>query len=183
MTSVRGTLINTKNNADLLKRVPHRSFLDLSVVYRFYYEGDMLLLVDNSIMEYKHLEEEKLFEMAMHDPKSIPIIYDAVEGFKMHGPKEFMYLMSNQDATFGAFSIISGKGALRDFSEKIGRDIVLLPSSIHEWILVPADISANPDQLSCIIQQVNQEQVPGGEVLSDHPYIYWRDTDEITFFE
>ena len=182
MAGVRGTLINTKNNAELLKHVPHRSFLDLSVVYRFY-EGEMLLLVDNSIMEYKHLEEEKLFEIAMHDPNSIPVIYDIIEGFKIHGPKELMYLMSNQDANFGAFSVIRGKSALRDFSEKIGKDIVLLPSSIHEWILLPADSPANPEELSCIIQQVNQELVPDGEVLSDHPYIYWRDTDEITFFE
>jgi hypothetical protein len=67
------------------------------------------------------------------------------------------------------------EGVLRSFSERLGSDIYILPSSVHELILVPEDQTMDPVQLKALIAEVNDTQVAGEEILSYSLYEYRRD--------
>ena len=69
---------------------------------------------------------------------------------------------------------------LKDFANKKGADMYILPSSIHEVIMVPADRINDPTKLLSIVHDANTTVVSIGDVLSDSVYYYDRKTDHIT---
>lgn len=66
-------------------------------------------------------------------------------------------------------------------SKDLNADLWLIPSSIHEWIIVPKTKEMNYDQLKTMIQDVNTDAVNERDILSDHPYLYERKSDKISF--
>lgn len=70
---------------------------------------------------------------------------------------------------------------LKNFADEIQDDLYIIPSSIHEVLLVPAgETAGNGRELSEMVQEVNRTQVEREETLSDHVYFYSRETDRIT---
>jgi len=105
----------------------------------------------------------------------------ATEKFdEMNGLKKDikMYVLSNKARINGAACILY-ENILDKFARKMKRDIYILPSSIHEVILVPANKGVIKSELSCMVREVNIEAVDEGEVLSDHVYLYRRDIKQI----
>ena len=70
-------------------------------------------------------------------------------------------------------------------AEAWGSDVLILPSSVHEVILLPMitpdQVNINdPDEVNAIVNSVNQEYLcDNEEVLSDHSYCYIRSLDKI----
>ena len=89
-----------------------------------------------------------------------------------------LYVMSNCDGMKGA-AVILYEGVLKEFAEKIGCDLFILPSSIHEVLLVPYEESVNAAELEETVKMINLAEVPKEEVLSDHVYLYSRKTDQV----
>jgi len=58
------------------------------------------------------------------------------------------------------------------FSKKIGKDFYVLPSSIHEMLLLPVNDAFSPDYLQSVIRDANKRVVLEEEVLSDNLYFY-----------
>ncbi len=58
------------------------------------------------------------------------------------------------------------------FRERLGEDFWILPSSIHEVILIPASRTAERDKMRQMVQEINATQVPPQEVLADDVYLY-----------
>lgn len=85
--------------------------------------------------------------------------------------KAEMYVLTNTQNIYGATSVIY-KDILRDFSQNVHCDLYLLPSSIHEFILIPANHSLEKENLEDMVQLVNQTQLPKEEFLSDFVYYY-----------
>jgi hypothetical protein len=92
--------------------------------------------------------------------------------------EEDMYVLTNRTMLNGAGTMMYG-GVLDSIAEKLGSDIYILPSSIHELILVPARENFNVDELKQMVCQVNDDEVSENEVLSDSVYLYSRDAREI----
>lgn len=59
----------------------------------------------------------------------------------------------------------------QEIAEKIG-DFYVLPSCIHETIIIPKDIGMELEELEHMVQEVNYTQVALDERLSDHVYEY-----------
>ncbi|MBR5421630.1 MAG: hypothetical protein IK115_10810 [Lachnospiraceae bacterium] len=89
-----------------------------------------------------------------------------------------MYVLSNRTRYFGAAALLY-PGVLRDFAEQLGRDLYILPSSVHEVILLPDDGLEEPGRLNEMVREVNATQVPAEEILSDRVYYYDRRKDEL----
>lgn len=89
-----------------------------------------------------------------------------------------MYILTNSVGINGATSIIY-KDAIRNFADKLKTDFYILPSSIHEVILVPYEDSISREELKDMVNEVNCTQVPVEEILSDRVYIYRRKTNRI----
>ena len=83
-----------------------------------------------------------------------------------------MYVLSNQSKLNGA-SVIAYPGMLNDIAQKLGCDYYLLPSSIHEVIILPmCDDDERGEELSMLVKDVNNSKLKPDEVLSDHAYRY-----------
>lgn len=89
-----------------------------------------------------------------------------------------MFILTNQKGINGA-SCMLYKDVLRKFADMVRSDFYILPSSIHEIILVPAGKNMNKEALSRMVQEVNCTQVAEEEVLSDRVYYFSREKDRI----
>lgn len=90
-----------------------------------------------------------------------------------------MYVASNISRINGA-SVMLYRNLLHDFAERIKRNVFIIPSSIHELILVPDNGHMGAKDIRGMVVDVNATQVASDEVLSDNVYYYNRNTDTIT---
>lgn len=82
-----------------------------------------------------------------------------------------MYVLSNTERLNGAVSILYS-GVLESFAKKLGRDIFILPSSVHEVILIPDENNVEKKKLEEMVREVNMTQLEPEEFLSDTIYYY-----------
>lgn len=86
-------------------------------------------------------------------------------------------VLTNPSKTFGA-SVIYKKTLLKEVADKYESDLYIIPSSIHELIACPVNTISVSD-MNDMISQINENEVSPEERLSDHVYIFHRDTMEI----
>ena len=90
-----------------------------------------------------------------------------------------MYILTNKYKTNGA-TVLLYEGMIEALAEYFHMDLIILPSSIHELILMPVE-NFDPEELQYytqVVQEVNENQVADDEVLSDHAYFYNRKTHQ-----
>ena len=89
-----------------------------------------------------------------------------------------MYVLTNNQRTNGAVCILYDE-ILKKFAEKVDCDVYILPSSVHEVILVPATEGIDGKELSVMVREVNQKELDKIDVLANNIYYYSRERDEI----
>lgn len=85
-----------------------------------------------------------------------------------------MYVLTNQKGINGA-SCILYDDILQNFANKINSDFYILPSSIHEVLLVPKTKNMKKEDLAAMVREINATQVADEEVLSDNVYFFSRE--------
>lgn len=190
-------LVNTEQNREMLKEVPHREFQDLSIVYRYVAEkgkdGTQTALVTDGLAEMFGMTEQQLYEAAVVNtkklfPPEVKTMNEVIrEIFIADGmpeqiadmmigeipPEQMMYIVSNDCRINGAVSMLY-ETELHNLAESLGSDLYILPSSIHEVIAVPAS-GNDPAELAQMVSEVNISQVPLSERLSNQVYHYDKD--------
>lgn len=192
-------LINKSKNSELLKRLPHRDFLDLAIIYYGVYDGFNdgvgMWNITNEVFENFSVDEEVLYEKAMNNsikkqPYFIKTMLELLEEIMPESEynefvdedlpgtvKSPLYVMSNENKIYGAITILY-PGVLNDFYEKHG-DFYVLPSSVHEVILVPVSEGIEEIELQRMVREVNQVALKQEEYLSDSVYIYEGTTNKL----
>ena len=89
-----------------------------------------------------------------------------------------MHILSNRRKMFGAVVIIDPK-VQRMCLERLGESFYILPSSIHELLLLPESLATTREELDQLIQEVNEACVSQEEYLSDHAYYYSAEKEEV----
>lgn len=202
-------LIQRKKNQELLKDVPYIEFLDLAVVFYLILDehrgGQMTALIHNSHMEPWGVDKEELYRLAKKNtPILLPpeiktmkeIMCDILKGhleememgemvdelLDLNSQKPPLYVLSNKKQINGAGCILYD-GCLEDFADSQESDIVILPSSTHEVILVPDDGNLDYEEFQKTVGQINESEVPEEDVLSDRIYKYSRQDCSISLIE
>jgi len=190
-------LINADMNKEFLEMMPHRMFLDLAVVYYVrvpgFAENEKIasILIQNHYMEMWGQNEENLYQIAVLnmrlDGKPLfanigellqGITPESVNPFEGKDIKIKMYVLTNQNKTFGAAEILD-RNTLQEISEKFADDFIVLPSSIHETIIIPFDKAPEFSELAAMVYEVNTTQVVAEERLSYHIYRYDRNEGKL----
>lgn len=195
-------LVNTEQNWEMLAGVPSREFHDLSVIYRWVVETtpDAVgsIIVTDNLAEMAGMTEEELFRCAVENtrrlsPVSIKSMDEVIFGlvsappemkdiFMQEGnPKETIWVISNEMRVNGAVSMLYEEN-LHQLAEKVGDDLFIFPSSIHEVIAMPAEMAGknlNPEYLAKMVHEVNMESVELEERLSNSVYHYDRNARSI----
>lgn len=196
-------LVNTAQNEEMLKKMPHRGFQDLSLIYRgvLGIDGEEIssVVIHNGLAKVLGMKEEDLFKAAERNTWRIfpPMVesMDAVmremyiEGGmppqmadSMLGGTplaQAMWIISNERRVGGAVSMLYEEN-LHKLAENVGSDLYIIPSSIHEGIAVPVNM-ADPVSLAQMLTEINMEQLELEERLSNQVYHYDKDLRKITF--
>lgn len=189
-------LINTGRNRALLETVPHREVLDLSLVFyvllEMNSEGTAVMLVGNSHMEQWEIDMEMLWSAAVENSKRLlpaefftmnhamqELLGTVPEAKRAEGnlllgnnpERDRMYVLSNRIRNYGAACIVYPY-VLEMIGNILAEDFYVLPSSVHEVVIVPSSGNIRYRELSDMVHEINVTQVPEEEILSDHAYYY-----------
>lgn len=102
-----------------------------------------------------------------------------IESIRINKQAVPMYVLSNHTRVHGAACMLY-QDVISEFAEDLQKDLYILPSSIHEIILIPVEYSDNTLKLNEMVQEVNMSQVDEEEVLADHAYYYSRIDRQVT---
>ena len=89
-----------------------------------------------------------------------------------------MYVLTNKHRRNGA-SVVFYPGLLAALSRSAKENLLLIPSSVHEFIFFFEDEWIDIDEINSLIKSINTEILDEKEVLSDQLYRYDREKDEI----
>lgn len=195
-------LVNTMQNEDMLRNLPHREFQDLSIIYRWVVDveqkGLSSVVINNHVAESLGMGEEQLFKAAAENTRRIlpPVVQSMNEVMRdmlvadgmpeemadlMIGeqePENIMWVISNERKIDGAASMLY-EDKLHKLAESVGTDLYILPSSVHEVIAVSVEMG-EPEELAQMVSEINMDQVDISERLSNQVYHYDKDLRKIT---
>lgn len=192
-------LINTERNRELLEDIPYIEFLDLSVVFQCLLSRNEshleTLLIHNvhtklwdvTVVDLYKAAKENTGRLLSYEIRDMEEVMDEI--LKAEGMEEFdyeesmvepesnkvMYVLSNEKRIEGAVCMIY-PGLLRDFADKIGSSFYIIPSSVHEILLLPSENPEDREELKSMIKEINDTQMEAGEILSYS--LYWFDKDK-----
>ena len=191
-TRIHAKLVNREMNQELLKKVPYRKFLDLAVIYYVTVdglseEGTAAFTVSDGNMQAWRKDENALYQMAFsnmrldgeevfEDMEKIiqSIVPEEIPDLAVGIPRFRSYVLTNHKKVFGATELLD-EVTLKKIGDKLGSDYMVLPSSLHESIIIPADGKISYQELADIVTDINRNMVPIVERLSDHVYLYGRE--------
>ena len=194
-------VINTLQNEDMLRDMPHREFQDLSIIYRWVVKVDeneiQSSAVHNNLAEQLGMTEEQLFKCAVENTRRIfpPTVRTMNEVIReifisdgmpaevadmMIGEPEdkMMWVISNDRGINGAGSILY-EDILHKLAMKLETDLYILPSSVHECIAVSTNVG-DPYELAEMVSVANMGQVALEDRLSNQVYHYDKDLRKVT---
>lgn len=97
---------------------------------------------------------------------------------KEESDTDILYRLTNSSEFLGAVAMLYD-GVLEEIGNKLHENFYILPSSIHEVLIVPESASCSQKNLMRMVKDVNQYQVDAEEVLSYNVYYYDRETEQI----
>ena len=189
-------LIGRSGNEELLKEIPYIEFLDMAVCFYYAYQGKSLgdgsILIHHSHMKMWGVCAEDLFRQAQANTPTLfhwecttldevlkEITGDDLFDRKPSMPEPLpMRVLSNSQKVHGAASILY-PGVLESLAANAGCNFYIIPSSIHEVILLPDKKEISADELKQMVFIVNSTQVAPEEVLTDSLYYYDAEKKEI----
>lgn len=193
-------LIHCASNQELLQDIPYIPYLDLAIVFYLFLErnasGQMTALIHNEHMAVWNVKEKDLLALALENtPKAFPaeirsmteVMKDMIQAdFDQEiddlfdGPNTRMplYVLTNEVGLNGAGCIIY-RNILKNFADSLEKDLIILPSSIHEVLLTPNEPGVSYEELSNLVTCINQNEVPEEDQLSNQVYLYSRATGRL----
>ena len=195
-------LINTEKNRELLEDIPHMEFMDLSIVFQCIVSleetGVASILIHNVHMKLWGVTAEDLYAAAKENTERLlpyeiksmtEVLYEIREpenpgqgGHDGYGAGSAdsvpMYVLSNRNRVEGAACMLY-PGLIRGFAEKAGSSLYIIPSSVHELLLLPAEDCGEAAGIRDMIREVNDTQVSDEEILSYSLYYYDREEEKI----
>lgn len=191
------TLINTEANAELLQNLVSKQYSDLSVIYRINVTNDVMgsgtIKVSPQILERAGISIDELDKMAManlkkkegFNVKSLEYMLGkilggssvdeamnlpAVELSEIKSADSPMYVVVNNSGVFDS-NVLLQEEELKRIAAVVEEDYVIIPSSVHEVLLVLGQ-TENIEELNSMVREVNETQVSREDRLSDHVYVF-----------
>ena len=185
-------VVSAETNKEMLETIPHKMMEDMAVVYRFVLNSDedgrSSILVTNKMIENFGITAEELHADAMENaPQLKPVEIKGmsevlaelmgVEQAEMMGmgpvapEDEQMYVATVPDKVHGA-GVLAYENFMDMAAERAGGDFYILPSSLHEVLIVPDNGNVKLEDLENMVKEVNATQVAPQDKLTDSVYHY-----------
>lgn len=183
-------LVNYEKNQLLLEKVPHVQFKDLAIVFLCsasdFHNEYATILIRHEHVKYWNIDSDTLYEIAKRNtPFLLPYRFESMSDFLKEtcNWQDFMedssmYLLTNQLKINGACTILYN-GLLKKIARQLDSDFVILPSSIHEVLILPCTSPEDLPYYSNMVKEVNTTQLSEDEILSEQAYYYSKEKQTI----
>lgn len=200
-------LVNYEKNKELLKNCPHKKYLDLAVTFRYIANKDSLgiasSLISNTEFKVWDIELSELYQIALFNTMRefpwkmeslVNVIADClkakgkdilpeelnseIESLSEIEHKVSMYVLTNDVGINGATCILYDN-VIKNFAKVQDSNIFILPSSLHEVMLVPESMETEADSLANLVVDANHSAVGLIDLLSDNIYYYDKEKDQM----
>jgi len=195
-------VVNKDKNASLLETLPHKDLenTDLTVIYKVLLEtqddGSATISVNNDHIGHWGIDGNALYKTALENTERLcpvqitsmhDIILELVEG-KNKSQKELsdfviepynQYVLSNEKRINGA-TVMLYPDILQQLAKNSDGNLFILPSSIHEVLLIKDDGKLNAAELQAMVANINREMVELEELLSDEVFYYDREEQSLS---
>lgn len=188
-------VINTERNLDLLEQVPNLEMEGLGLSVVFYVslmtgeqsagiliKNEHLKLWEKTVSDLLTVAEVNTNRMHAFTIKSMNEVLSGMFGFEedlIPDDVPALYVLTDKHNTFGASQLYL-KDKIREFAEKNNCDVYILPSSVHELLLLRADFpNVEPEYLKEMVCEVNATEVSDEDFLCDGAYKFELATDKI----
>ena len=193
-------LIGAEENSEILKVRPHIRIENLAVTFCIDLgenkEGLMSVPVQFELMETWNVTADQLYEIALENLTKADIgVFTPMREILFAGmlselkeicdgdeeearrkldqmiPDNNLWVLTNKRRVNGA-NMLLDRSVMEDVIKEVGTDFFILPSSIHECIILPTDSGMDSQQLEAMVCEVNETQVEKEERLSNSVYRY-----------
>lgn len=189
-------LLNAENNKEYLADKPHEIKEDMAISYVAVVEqredGRLVMPITNEIMEKMGIDERQLKDLAManlaEEKSQFMSMRDMLVGMMfpdgipendpfvdmMLPPEDGavkMYVLTNEKGVNGAAKILD-TNTMDNIAKELEGNFVVIPSSIHETIMLSMNEVFDYKELESMVNEVNTGVVDPKDKLSDHVYVY-----------
>ena len=184
--SIGVSVCNAARNRKLLKDVPHEIKEDFALTYHVKVclgeDGEGVIQIHNSHLEMWGIDENTLRETAWHNmehhfPYQLSDVHDMVEAeFDMsklpgYGRNATMYMLSNPARFHGAAYMFDSK-AMSDVAKKFAADMLVIPLSVHECVLLKNDEIKDMDELKEMVEYIYKTRIRPEHALTEEIYLF-----------
>ncbi len=184
-------LVSFEKNKRLLSRLPYYRWHDLAIIFYYAMEEEKVGRASVTI-HHHHLamwgqSADSLYRAARGNMKkrmpellvSMKELLAETAGLKL-GEDAYLplYVLTNQQKLYGAAALLYSEGMKR-LADQWQSDLLILPSSVHEVLLLPDDGRNEYAFYRQMVEDVNTTQVEPEEILSYSLYRYRREKEEI----
>ena len=184
-------VVNYKKNKSRLDNVPIRRCEDLAFVPLCVIDDIKdqtgTIVINNQHLDLWEVSEEELWENVYENAeKNAPLVVKGIEefvslrtGIRIDEMIPNIYVVSNKSLCYGAATVFF-PGVLKQLSEKLRGDVLIIPSSVHETIILGSSGCLEMDShLIDIVKEVNETTLSSEEILSDNVYYYSAKEDKV----
>ena len=199
---LRIRLVNKDANAKLFETIPYMPFLDMAIIAVVELQqtavGSATVKVTNELLKCWGKTFSELLPFANTNTFKNPYVLtnmfdmmlDILNEMFPNIPKEMkqemigsfpneprMYVLTNQNKHYGATEICN-YATMKTIADTLGSDLCILPSSLHEIIIIPRELNMDNIDIQYfrgLVQEVNGTQVAAEDVLSDNVYVFTRE--------
>lgn len=188
-------LVNKERNKELLDDVPYVEFCDLVLIFvcvitEFTDEYATILIHNEHLSLWKTTTEELYSIAKQNTPTLLPHRLDKMEDILENITQENfheevdskMYVLTNNLKIHGS-SCIAYPGLLKTISEHFNDNLIIIPSSIHEVLILPesaVNSKYTMEEYRTMITEINETELTDDEILSEHAYFYEKNTELIS---
>lgn len=196
-------VVNTAENRKLLEQVPHKEVADLSLLCYVDLPVDQgsynaTFKITEQMLQKWNVDREELFQIASENiiPANTPVLQNLEEVTRQiligGAPPEnllkkeidfsnqeaMILVLTNEKKNFGAAMMFEPQ-VMDKLSQSFPEGFYILPSSLHEVLILPDRGGISPKELGAMVREVNQSQVEKMEQLSDRVYRYDKEKQKI----
>lgn len=190
-------LVSCERNSRILEEIPYIPFLDMAIIFYCLVTEDEngigSVRISNTIMESWDMTVKTLYTVAINNTerlfpkvfcplklmlermldsegKDMQEIFGSIEDGCCNG-EEAPFILTNCRGVNGSATILY-RDCLKDIGKITETGMYIIPSSIHELLIIPDDGQISADGLKKMVREVNTSCVAADEVLSDMVYYY-----------
>ncbi|MCI6649010.1 MAG: DUF5688 family protein [Lachnospiraceae bacterium] len=172
-------LVSYSVNPEIFERRAYVPYLNIAVVFIYVISSKEDELVSFAINDEQvrtwGVSVKEIFRDSIETSTKLfpPLIESIKEALPLIREEDFrpFYVLTNSRKQYGAACVLYDN-VLSDFAEKIGESFFLIPSSVHEMLLIPESFDIRVSEMRQMLLEVNDSVLKPEEVLSDRVYYF-----------